>query len=101
MGDLHRTDPFCSALDVPRHRTLGRATPRPSPVGTVMLSRLAVGALIVSLVAGSLAALSASPVGPNFKRPTPPAATGYGTAPAQGQTTMAEAASGNAQQFVE
>jgi NodT family efflux transporter outer membrane factor (OMF) lipoprotein len=70
-------------------------------MGTVMLSRLAVGALIVSLVASVLAGLSACAVGPNFKRPTPPTATGYGTAPAQGQTTMAEAAGGNAQQFVE
>jgi NodT family efflux transporter outer membrane factor (OMF) lipoprotein len=65
-----------------------------------MLFRLAVGALIVSLFAGALAGLSACAVGPNFKRPAPPTATGYGAAPAQGQTTTAEAAVGDAQQFV-
>ncbi len=74
-----------------------------------MSSRLAARALSLSLwtsvlaglSAGVLAGLSACAVGPNFKRPPPPTATGYGTAPAQGQTTTAEAAGGNAQQFVE
>jgi NodT family efflux transporter outer membrane factor (OMF) lipoprotein len=65
-----------------------------------MLSRLAVGALIASQFASALAGLSACAVGPNFKRPAPPTATGYGAAPAQGQTTTAEAAGGDAQQFV-
>jgi NodT family efflux transporter outer membrane factor (OMF) lipoprotein len=69
-------------------------------VGPVKLSRLAVGALIVSLFASALAGLSACAVGPNFKRPAPPTATGYGAAPAQGQTTTAEAAGGDAQRFV-
>jgi NodT family efflux transporter outer membrane factor (OMF) lipoprotein len=78
-------------------------------MGTVMPSRFAARALSLSLwtgvlaglSAGVLAGLSACAVGPNFKRPPPPAATGYGTAPAQGQTTMADAAGGKAQQFVE
>jgi NodT family efflux transporter outer membrane factor (OMF) lipoprotein len=69
-------------------------------MGTVMLARFGVGTLIASLFAGVLAGLSACAVGPNFKRPPPPTATGYGAAPVQGQTTMAEAAGGNAQQFV-
>src|SRR5258708_6161622 len=78
-------------------------------MGAVMASGLAARALSLSLwtsvlaglSAGVLAGLSACAVGPNFKRPPPPSATGYGTAPAQGQTTTAEAAGGNAQQFVE
>jgi NodT family efflux transporter outer membrane factor (OMF) lipoprotein len=78
-------------------------------MGTVMPSRFAARALsfslwtsvLAGLSAGVLTGLSACAVGPNFKRPPPPAATGYGSAPAQGQTTMAEAAGGNAQRFVE
>jgi NodT family efflux transporter outer membrane factor (OMF) lipoprotein len=54
--------------------------------------RLAAGALIASL--------SACAVGPNFKRPAPPADTGYGSAPSQGQTTAADGTGGNAQHFV-
>jgi NodT family efflux transporter outer membrane factor (OMF) lipoprotein len=46
------------------------------------------------------AALTACAVGPNFKRPPAPAATGYGNAPTQGQTTAAEGAGGSAQRFV-
>jgi NodT family efflux transporter outer membrane factor (OMF) lipoprotein len=57
-----------------------------------MYSRIGLGALI--------ALLSACAVGPNFKRPAPPAATDFGSAPAQGQTAEAEGAGGNAQQFV-
>ncbi len=53
-------------------------------------SRFAVGAL--------LAVLTACAVGPDFKRPTPPAATGYGGAPMQGQTTAAEDTGGGAAQ---
>ena len=45
--------------------------------------------------------LSACAVGPDFKRPAPPAATGYGTAPARGATASAEASGGTAQHFVE
>jgi len=44
-------------------------------------------------------AVSACAVGPNFKRPTPPDATGYGSA-SQSQTTGAESADGAAQRLV-
>ena len=54
--------------------------------------RLAAGALIASL--------SACAVGPNFKRPAPPADPGYGSAPSQGQTTAADGTGGNVQHFV-
>jgi NodT family efflux transporter outer membrane factor (OMF) lipoprotein len=47
-----------------------------------------------------LAGVSACAVGPNFKRPPPPAATDYGSAPAQGQTAAAEGTGGNVQHFV-
>jgi NodT family efflux transporter outer membrane factor (OMF) lipoprotein len=59
-------------------------------MGTVMVSRLAVASLI----------LSACAVGPNFKRPPPPAASGYGSAPLSGQTAAAEGTGGGAQRFV-
>jgi NodT family efflux transporter outer membrane factor (OMF) lipoprotein len=52
------------------------------------------------LIAAALSvALSACAVGPNFKRPTPPDAPGYGSA-SQSQTTAAEGAAGDAQHFV-
>jgi NodT family efflux transporter outer membrane factor (OMF) lipoprotein len=54
--------------------------------------RLAVGVLIASLTACA--------VGPNFKRPAIPAASGYGSAPTQGQTASADSAAGSAQRFV-
>jgi NodT family efflux transporter outer membrane factor (OMF) lipoprotein len=69
-------------------------------MGPVMCSRLAAGALVASLSACVLASLSACAVGPNFKRPPAPAATGYGSAPRQGQTATAETTGGNVQQFV-
>jgi NodT family efflux transporter outer membrane factor (OMF) lipoprotein len=47
-----------------------------------------------------LAGVSACAVGPNFKRPPPPAATDYGSAPAQGQTAAAEGTGGDVQHFV-
>ena len=57
-----------------------------------------------ALTASVLATLSACAVGPNFKRPSPPAATGYGSAPLPDQTVAAETATatagGNAQHFV-
>ena len=62
-----------------------------------MHARPAFGALMAGVVAGSLAACA---VGPNFKRPPPPAAPGYGSAPVQGQTAAAEGAGGAAQTFV-
>ena len=36
--DLHHADAVRPALDVPRHRALGRAAPRPGAVGPMMLS---------------------------------------------------------------
>jgi NodT family efflux transporter outer membrane factor (OMF) lipoprotein len=68
----------------------------------VKFARIIAGAL----VAGVLSSLSACAVGPNFKRPSPPAATGYGGAPLPDQTAAAAAAAptaiagGNAQHFV-
>jgi NodT family efflux transporter outer membrane factor (OMF) lipoprotein len=47
-----------------------------------------------------LAMLAACAVGPNYKRPAPPADTGYGAAPSQGTTVAAPVAGGAAQQFV-
>jgi NodT family efflux transporter outer membrane factor (OMF) lipoprotein len=70
----------------------------------MMSSRLAIVARIA--VAALLAGLSACAVGPNFKRPAPPEATGYGGAPSQGDITSAEGkgaaaagAAGNVQHF--
>jgi NodT family efflux transporter outer membrane factor (OMF) lipoprotein len=65
-----------------------------------MCSRMAAGMLAAGLVGSLAAGLSSCAVGPNFKRPTPPAATGYGSAPAQGETTSAEGTGGNVQRFV-
>jgi NodT family efflux transporter outer membrane factor (OMF) lipoprotein len=55
-------------------------------------SRLAAGAFALSLAACA--------VGPNFKRPTPPKATDYGSAPMQGDTASAATTGGAAQRFV-
>ncbi len=55
-------------------------------------SRIAVCAL--------LAILTACAVGPDFKRPPPPATTGYGSAPTQGETSTAEVKGGATQRFV-
>ena len=53
------------------------------------------------LVVGALAAsLAACAVGPNFKRPTPPPAISYGSAPMQGDTASAAGTGGSAQRFV-
>jgi NodT family efflux transporter outer membrane factor (OMF) lipoprotein len=54
----------------------------------------------VALGAALLAGLSACAVGPTFKRPAPPAASGYGTAPSQGSTASANGPGGAAQRFV-
>ena len=52
------------------------------------------------LIAAALGfAVSACAVGPNFKRPTPPDATGYGSA-SQAQTAAAEGADGETQRFI-
>jgi NodT family efflux transporter outer membrane factor (OMF) lipoprotein len=47
-----------------------------------------------------VASLSDCAVGPNFKQPTPPAATDYGSAPAQGETASAPGIGGTTQRFV-
>ncbi|MDR3416710.1 MAG: efflux transporter outer membrane subunit [Nevskia sp.] len=46
-----------------------------------------------------IAGLSACAVGPDFHRPAPPAAGGYGSAPQQGETASAETTGGSAQHF--
>src|ERR1700679_3569910 len=56
-----------------------------------MTWRLAVGVLIASLAACA--------VGPNFKRPTPPKAEGYGNAPKQGEIAV-PGPGGSAQHFI-
>lgn len=62
-----------------------------------MQHRVALPRLMSGLLAGSLAACA---VGPNFKRPPPPTAAGYGSAPVQGETAAAEGTGGTAQHFV-
>jgi NodT family efflux transporter outer membrane factor (OMF) lipoprotein len=47
-----------------------------------------------------LASLSACAVGPDFKRPAAPVATGYGSAPMAGNTAAAQVPGGNEQHFV-
>jgi NodT family efflux transporter outer membrane factor (OMF) lipoprotein len=66
-------------------------------MGALMHSRLALGASIAGLMAFGLTACA---VGPNFKRPPPPTAAGYGSAPALGPTAAAEGTGGTAQNFV-
>jgi len=51
---------------------------------------------VTALVAGA----SGCAVGPDFKRPTPPAATTYGSAPVQGSTAGATGHGGEAQAFL-
>jgi NodT family efflux transporter outer membrane factor (OMF) lipoprotein len=79
-------------------------------MGPVMSSRFVIGALIASVSVSLLGGLPGCAVGPNFKRPAPPDATGYGSAPMQRQiaaaptaaatATATAAAGGNAQNFV-
>ena len=61
-------------------------------MGFVISLRIAAVALAASV--------SACAVGPDFKRPAPPAATGYGGAPSQGETSSVEGTAGAAQRFV-
>jgi NodT family efflux transporter outer membrane factor (OMF) lipoprotein len=49
----------------------------------------------------SICALSACAVGPNFKPPAAPTASGYGSALSQNQTAATEGPDGSAQRFVE
>jgi len=58
----------------------------------MMRARIAVGVLI--------AGLTACAVGPNFKRPAPPQATTYGSAPMAGKTASTERVGGDSQRFV-
>jgi NodT family efflux transporter outer membrane factor (OMF) lipoprotein len=53
--------------------------------------------IAAAAAAGLAAGIAACAVGPNFKRPTPPADSGYGAAPSAGATAAAEGAAGNAQ----
>jgi NodT family efflux transporter outer membrane factor (OMF) lipoprotein len=48
----------------------------------------------------AIAALSGCAVGPNFKRPAAPSATGYGSASVQGETPSTEVTGGNTQRLV-
>jgi NodT family efflux transporter outer membrane factor (OMF) lipoprotein len=67
-----------------------------------MRPRFSGGALVVRALAAAvlMACLSSCAVGPNFKRPAPPAARDYGSASAQGETASADASAGGAQHFV-
>ena len=60
-------------------------------MGSLMIPRVPAAVLIASLAACA--------VGPNFKRPTPPKAEGYGNAPMQGEIT-APGPNGSTQHFV-
>ena len=53
-----------------------------------------------ALTGAIIASLSACAVGPNFKRPTPPDAAGYGSASTRTETAAVESAGGSAQRFV-
>jgi len=55
---------------------------------------------LVTTGAALLAALCACAVGPNFKPPAAPTASGYGSAPSRGRTASAPGTGGAAQRFV-
>ena len=57
-------------------------------------------AAFVSVAALSAGILCACAVGPDFKRPPPPAASGYGRAPLPSETAEAQTPGGNVQRFV-
>ena len=56
--------------------------------------RLRLGAVVL------LAGLNGCAVGPDFKKPVAPQASGYGSAPDSGEITATDTAGGNAQRFV-
>jgi len=56
--------------------------------------------LATALSVAIIASLAACAVGPNFKRPKPPDATGYGSASTRTETVAAESAGGGEQRFV-
>jgi NodT family efflux transporter outer membrane factor (OMF) lipoprotein len=71
------------------------------PLMSAGLSRERAAGVCAAFIAGlALASFSGCAVGPNFKRPAPPTAAGYGSAPVQGETVSVEQAAGNAQRFV-
>ncbi len=51
-------------------------------------------------MAAAAAGIAACAVGPSFKRPAPPADSGYGAAPSSGATQAVDAPAGDAQRFV-
>jgi NodT family efflux transporter outer membrane factor (OMF) lipoprotein len=57
-------------------------------------------ALICVTTLALVASLTDCAVGPNFKRPTPPADSNYGSAPAQGETAASPGTGGDTQRFV-
>lgn len=72
----------------------------PDATGVRFLRRKATSAAalaLMGLVAGLLAACA---VGPDFKRPAPPDAGAYGSAPSAGQTSAAPGIGGDSQHFV-
>jgi NodT family efflux transporter outer membrane factor (OMF) lipoprotein len=57
--------------------------------------------MLVRILLGlGLSLTAACAVGPNFKRPAPPTASGYGNASSQEQTAAAQSGGGDAQRFV-
>ena len=64
------------------------------------IAKMRRGALMAGALALLVANLSSCAVGPNFKRPAPPLAAGYGSASAQAETSAADTAAGGAQHFV-
>jgi NodT family efflux transporter outer membrane factor (OMF) lipoprotein len=59
-----------------------------------------IASLMAGLSATLLTSLTGCAVGPDFKRPAAPAATGYGSTPLQSQAGADEVAGGGAQHFV-
>jgi NodT family efflux transporter outer membrane factor (OMF) lipoprotein len=66
----------------------------------MMFPRFLAAAPTAGALASLLAILSACAAGPNFKRPSPPAATGYGSGRLQDPAAAAESAGGAAQHFL-
>jgi NodT family efflux transporter outer membrane factor (OMF) lipoprotein len=80
-----------------------RSPPRPRAraLGALGAAPLAAAPLVAAALTGAiLASLAACAVGPNFKRPPPPAAPGYGSASTRTETVAVESAGGSAQRFV-
>jgi NodT family efflux transporter outer membrane factor (OMF) lipoprotein len=71
------------------------SSPRPRARALPVAPRAA-----AALAGAILASLAACAVGPNFKRPQPPAASGYGSASTRAETAAVESAGGSAQRFV-